>query len=98
MLDATVAQGWKQAKDSALDLPGDAGVDLRAAIDPAPGHEPAAAPAERDPPVRGGAEVLDHGPRVRDALAARPADRFEHVGNRLGDHHVARGDGQAAAK
>ena len=57
----------------------------------APKTTRAAAPAEGDPPVGGGAEVVDHRPRVGDALAAGPADLLEHVGHRLGDHHVAGG-------
>ena len=36
----------------------------------APGREPPAAPAERDPAVAGGAEVVHEGARVGDALAA----------------------------
>ena len=64
-----------------------------------PGAEadPAAAPAERDPPVGGGAEVVDHRPRVGDALAPGPADLLEQVRHRLGDHDVARGHRQPVA-
>ena len=43
-----------------LDLGGDAGVDLGAAVDVRAADDPAAAPAEGDPAVGGGAEVVDH--------------------------------------
>ena len=49
-------------------------------------------PAERDPAVLRRAEVVEQRAAVVDVLAARPADLLDHVGHRLADHHVARGD------
>ena len=91
-------QAGEEAAHVRLDLAGEPGVDLAAPADPRPGDDHPAAPAEGDPPVGGRPEVVDHRPRVGDRLAARPADLLEVVGNRLGDHHVARGRGQGAAK
>ena len=56
--------------------------------------QPAAAPAEHDPPVARGAEVVDERAAVGDALAARPADPLDHVGHRLGEHDVRGGHRQ----
>ena len=53
---------------------------------------PAAAPAERDPPVVGRAQVVEQRAAVGDRLVPRPAELLDHVGHRLGDHHVARRD------
>ena len=64
---------------------------------PAEAHPPAA-PAEGDPPVAGRPEVVEERAAVVDVLAAGPADLLEHVGHRLGDDHVARGDGERVAE
>ena len=82
----------------AAGLLGDLGVDLDAPAQPRARREPPAAPAERDPAVARGAEVVHERARVGDALAAGPADRLEHVGDRLGQHDVRRGDREPVAQ
>ena len=57
-----------------------------------------AAPAERDPAVRRGPEVVEQVAGVGDALAAGPADLLDQVGDGLGDDHVARGQRQPVAE
>ena len=64
----------------------------------APATHAAAAPAERDPAVGRGAEVVEQVAGVGDALAPGPADLLEQLGHRLGDHHVARGQRQPPAQ
>ena len=80
------------------DLVDDGGVVLGQPAQAGAAGDPAAAPAEGDAPVGRGAEVVQHRPAVGDALAAGPAGLLEHVGNGLGDRHVARGDGEAVAE
>ena len=75
-----------------MGLPRHLGVDLDAAAEPRARGEPAAAPAERDPAVAGGAEVVHERAGVGDALAAGPAELLEHVGDRLGQDDVRGGD------
>ena len=58
------------------------------------GEHPTAAPAERDPPVGRGPEVVEKVAGVGYALAAGPADLVDQIGHRLGDDHVARGHGR----
>ena len=64
----------------------------------APDRDPAAAPAEGDAPVRGGAEVIDQRAAVGDALAAGPTDLLQQVGDRLGEDDVRGGDAEAVAQ
>ena len=73
-------------------------VELHAAVDPGAEGQPAAAPAEQDAPVAGGAEVVHQRAAVGEALAAGPAQLLDHVGDRLGEHDVGRGDAQARAQ
>ena len=61
-------------------------------------RDPPAAPAEGDAAVRGGAEVVDQGAAVGDALAPGPADLLEQVGDRLGEDDVRGGDGERVAQ
>ena len=74
------------------------GVELGAAAQPRAHRDPAAAPAEGDAAVRGGAEVVDQGAAVGDALAAGPADLLEQLGHRLGEDDVGGGDREPAAQ
>ena len=60
--------------------------------------DPPPAPAEGDPALRRRPHVVDHRPAVGDAFPARPADLLEEVRYRLGQHHVAGGDGEAPAQ
>src|SRR5260221_9064605 len=73
-------------------------VDLRPAAQACPHRDPAAAPAKCDAPVRGGAEVVDQGAAVGDALAPGPADLLEQLGNGLGEDDVGGGDGEGVAQ
>ena len=82
----------------ALHLGDHAAVKLDTAVEAGARRDPAAPPTEGDASVRRGSEVVDHRPRVGDALAARPAQLGDHVGDRLGDHHVTGGDGEPPAQ
>ena len=61
-------------------------------------RDAAAAPAEGDAAVGGGAEVVDQGAAVGDALATGPADLLEQLGDRLGEDDVRGGNGEALAQ
>ena len=74
------------------------GVELGPAAQPRAHRDPAAAPAEGDAAVRGGAEVVDQGAAVGDALAPGPADLLEQLGDRLGEDDVGGGDGERVAQ
>src|SRR5687767_7819857 len=56
------------------------------------------AAAERDPTVRGGAEVADREARVAQELPAGPPELGKAVGDRLGGDHVAAPPQQPAAE
>ena len=98
VLDPASPERREEADELALHLGDHAAVQLDAAVQAGARRQPAASPAEDDASVGGGAEVVDQVPRVGDALAARPAELGEHVGHRLGDHHVAGGDGEPPAQ
>ena len=85
----------EEAGEVGRDLGGDVGVDLGVPAEARAVDHPPSAPAEGDPPVVGGAEVMEHVAAVGDAFAARPADLLDDVGHRLGDHHVTRRERQA---
>ena len=72
----------------------DVGVELGAAVQAGAHRDVAAAPAEGDAAVGRGAEVVDQGAAVGDALAAGPADLLEQLGHRLGEDDVRGGDGE----
>ena len=74
------------------------GVELRAAAQAGAHRDPAASPAEGDAAIGGGAEVVDQGAAVGDALASRPADPLEQLRHRLGEDDVRRGDGEGVAQ
>ena len=92
--DPAAGEGREEAQEPGVRLGGDLGIHLHAAVQPRAVRQPAAAPAEQYPAVRGGAEVVQERAAVRDALAAGPADLLDHVGHRLGEHDVGRGDGE----
>src|SRR5919201_6857039 len=73
-------------------------IDLGAATEAGARDDPSAPPAEGDPPVGRGAEVVEHRARVGDTLATSPAELLEHVRHGLGDQHVAGGDRDPPAK
>ena len=98
VLDSASPERREETDELALHLGDHAAVQLDAAVQAGARRQPAASPAEDDAPVGGGAEVVDQVSRVGDALAARPAELGEHVGHRLGDHHVAGGDGEPPAQ
>ena len=73
-------------------------VVLGAAVEAGADRDPPAAPAEGDAAVGGGAEVVDQGAAVGDALSPGPADLLEQLGHRLGEHDVGGGDREPAAQ
>ncbi len=96
--DALAAQARKVVEEVGRGRPDHSGVDLGAALRPRSHRDPAATPAEGDAAVRGGAEVVEQGAAVGDALAAVPADLGQQLGHRLGQDDVRGGDGEAAAQ
>ena len=76
----------------------DIGVQLGAAAQARAHRDPAPAPAEHDPAVGGGAEVVEQGAAVGDALAAGPADLLQQVRDGLGEDDVGGGDRDPVAQ
>ena len=74
------------------------GVALDAAAEAGAERERPAAPAEHDPAVVRGPEVVHERAAVGDRLAAGPAELLEHVGHRLGEHDVRGGHGEPVAQ
>ena len=93
--EPTLAKLGEEPPQVLGNLASHAGINLDPAAKPGAGGQPPAAPAEGDPPVGRGAEVVDQGPRVADALAAGPAQLLKDVRDRLGDDDVAGGHGEA---
>ncbi len=75
----------------------DAGVKLGAPSQPCAAGDPAAAPAEGDPPIGRRSHVVNHRSTVGNAFAADPADLLEQLRDWFGQHDVAGGHREAPA-
>ena len=90
VLDPDVGGRREQPPEARGRPPGRGEVVGERAVDPAAEPCPAAATADRDPPVRRGPQVVEREPGIGDPLAAGPADVGESLGDRLGQDDVRR--------
>src|ERR1044072_1494990 len=93
-----VGQRWEVLVEAIGSGRDDVAGELGTAVETgAHGYLPAA-PTEGDTPVGRGAEIVDQGAAVGDALVAVPTDLFEDVRDGVGENDVRGGDGERVAQ
>ena len=92
--DGAVAEFREEVHEITAHALDHAWVELQAVERAAAEAHATAAPAEGDAAVARRPQVMQHRPAVADRLAAGPTDLLDHVRYRLGEHDVARRDGQ----